>query len=394
MKWPRPEKAAFEIHEDADGVTVACQYWKVRHARCAGGNIAEVTFPHGSGKNIFAAPCSTHMGLGDIRNIYTYSNVADESPELSAAIEGDGVRVVSVSALIDERDDRLSVTVRHTYTHHPWGYVRQRVEIAGLVKDVIQVSIGQPTVANHLDEFGYRPGLYGAGNWKRDPLVHRWQKLHAGASVDDTPVAYESQLPLYFSFLKRGVEGFGWFLGENLDQWYRQLIDIPDIGQFRVDHDGDVDGYVVRLCPMDHWCEGVDLAGPYTFDFFMGLPFVHQNMPTTVCSMGGLLERKIAGGPTCFPSAGEVGLDAEVARRSMDYFGQALELATDDAVRLRVEKASLCACRAMIGTEAWKDDDEKAGLVDQYIALCQGHGMTRAAEHKTADEYFEELRTA
>ena len=98
--------------------------------------------------------------------------------------------------------------------------------------------------------------------------------------------------------------------------------------------------------------------------------------------------------PNCFPSAEEVGLDAEMARKIMDYFSRALELAPDATVRGRVEKASISAHRAMLATEAWKDEQEKAELVDWYIALCQNHGMSHAAEHRLAEDFFAELRSA
>ena len=98
--------------------------------------------------------------------------------------------------------------------------------------------------------------------------------------------------------------------------------------------------------------------------------------------------------PNCFPSAEEVGLDAAMAKKSADYFARALELADDDAVCSRVEKASICTYRARIETEAWESDEEREELIDQYIALCKTHGMTHAAEHKLADDFFAELKSA
>ena len=98
--------------------------------------------------------------------------------------------------------------------------------------------------------------------------------------------------------------------------------------------------------------------------------------------------------PNCFPSAEEVGLDAEMARKIMDYFAGALERAPDAAVRGRVEKAWISAHRAMLATEAWENEQEREELVDRYIALCQSHGMSHAAEHRLAEDFFAELRSA
>jgi len=95
--------------------------------------------------------------------------------------------------------------------------------------------------------------------------------------------------------------------------------------------------------------------------------------------------------PTCFPKAAEVGLTPEVSRKILDYFNQALALADDETVRARVEKASICAYRAMIEAGDM-DDAERKSIVDQYIALAQRYNMSNAAEHKQASVFFEELK--
>ena len=97
--------------------------------------------------------------------------------------------------------------------------------------------------------------------------------------------------------------------------------------------------------------------------------------------------------PGCFPSPQEVGLNAEFARKAFDYFEQALALAEDDVVRARVGKASICAYKAMIVTSDDLEAEERTQLIDRYIALCQRHQMTHAAEHKLASDYFEELKS-
>ena len=96
--------------------------------------------------------------------------------------------------------------------------------------------------------------------------------------------------------------------------------------------------------------------------------------------------------PGCFPSPEEVGLHPEISHKAFDYFEQALNLADDETVRARVEKASICAYRAMIDAGGPMEDAERKALIDQYIMLCQRHNMTHAAEHKEASVFFEELR--
>jgi len=50
----------------------------------------------------------------------------------------------------------------------------------------------------------------------------------------------------------------------------------------------------------------------------------------------------------CFPKPEEVGLNLKIARQALEYFDKALKLASNEEVRARVEKASICAYRAMI----------------------------------------------
>jgi len=96
--------------------------------------------------------------------------------------------------------------------------------------------------------------------------------------------------------------------------------------------------------------------------------------------------------PNCFPKPEEVGLRPEIARKALDYFDQALKLADDETIRERVEKASICAYRAMIEAEGSMTVAEFGHLISRYITLCQRYNMTHAAEHKEASKFFEELK--
>ena len=109
--------------------------------------------------------------------------------------------------------------------------------------------------------------------------------------------------------------------------------------------------------------------------------------------------------PGCFPRPEEVGLNPETARKAFNYFEDALALAENDEVRARVEKASICACKAMIeagGYLEYRDGALRAadlptkysGLIDRYIALCKKYDMTHAAERMAAADYFKVIKAA
>jgi hypothetical protein len=95
--------------------------------------------------------------------------------------------------------------------------------------------------------------------------------------------------------------------------------------------------------------------------------------------------------PNCFPSAEDVGLDAEIARQALNYFAEAHALATDDDIKARVEKASISAHKAMIVAGGELDAAERNALINRYIALCKRYQMTHAAETQLVEEYFKEV---
>jgi hypothetical protein len=96
--------------------------------------------------------------------------------------------------------------------------------------------------------------------------------------------------------------------------------------------------------------------------------------------------------PGTFPSPADVGLNPEMCKKIMDYFNKALALADDDVVKARVEKASICAYRAMLETDGYMSASERTAIIDRYIDLCQRHNMTMASEGMQATTFFEQLR--
>ncbi|HPC16794.1 MAG TPA: DUF4838 domain-containing protein [Candidatus Hydrogenedentes bacterium] len=109
--------------------------------------------------------------------------------------------------------------------------------------------------------------------------------------------------------------------------------------------------------------------------------------------------------PGCFPTAIGVGLTPEVSQKAFDYFQDALAKAGSDEVRARIEKASICAYKAMIlaGGGSWKYEDgvckrqwsepRFANIVDRYIELATRYRLTMAAETVPFPQYVETLKS-
>jgi hypothetical protein len=106
--------------------------------------------------------------------------------------------------------------------------------------------------------------------------------------------------------------------------------------------------------------------------------------------------------PECFPTALEAGLDQELALKAMGWFEEAMNLAPSDTIRMRVEKASLCAYKALLATSGstrFSDGkcyldipEEHATLIDDYITFARKHGLARTAEHRDAESFFAEIK--
>lgn len=104
--------------------------------------------------------------------------------------------------------------------------------------------------------------------------------------------------------------------------------------------------------------------------------------------------------PGCFPTEGEVGLSARRAHRIMDKFNEALSLAKSDEVRSRLEKASICALKAVIATTPFVLEGDRYRIntaaiggdtINRYIELSKRFGLNMTAEEVRAEDYWKEL---
>ncbi len=83
------------------------------------------------------------------------------------------------------------------------------------------------------------------------------------------------------------------------------------------------------------------------------------------------------------------GLTEELGHEGVDYFDEALELAESDAIRDRVEKASICALRLAMGTVWYGTSPENLtpelkadyrSRARKIFALCEKHGVNQHGE--------------
>lgn len=107
--------------------------------------------------------------------------------------------------------------------------------------------------------------------------------------------------------------------------------------------------------------------------------------------------------PTCFPTEASLAINPESARRILEYFQQAMALAQSEAVKTRVEKASICAYRALLSAVQMRlvfEGDKcrldleglPPDLLEIYAGLCAKYQVAMEGEEITVDQYLEASR--
>jgi hypothetical protein len=104
--------------------------------------------------------------------------------------------------------------------------------------------------------------------------------------------------------------------------------------------------------------------------------------------------------PNSFPKPVEVGLNFMVSQQIYSYFLEALKCAHDPIIRLRVEKATIPALRAILATAPiiysegfYKYDPDFVGknILNHYEYLVEKFSMKQGSEKKATSVYIDEL---
>lgn len=291
MNNRHPHPVSYQCKKTSKGLLVSCEYFEVFHSARHGGNIASIRFYHGSNKNIFAAPMSEQIAIGN--GFYMYETANDRKPKISnGTLAGGGVWVEASSSFMSAKGEKLAGRCTHRYEYFPWGYIKQNVivELPKKIENAQSFCIGRLAVDKRLDTFAYRPAPVECEDFRCMSPIMRWYHLKGGESFNDYTAAVTRNLPLYLTMLQWGVEGFDFFLGNDLDQWHRQVLGVPGQGEFRLGYNETFDGYQARFAVAERYQYPFSLAGKYKFEFYMSLPFIREYVPEMVHSFNALLD--------------------------------------------------------------------------------------------------------
>ena len=163
---------------------------------------------------------------------------------------------------------------------------------------------------------------------------------------------------------------------------------------------GGLRNYVISRCIWNPSLDGWKLVEEFCRLHYRGaaqpildyLTVLHESIESSGCH------------PGCASTPEELGLTPELSEKAFMYFENALEMADDDVVRARVEKASICAYKAVLETCAlleYADGQfvvrfpvKYGNLLDRYIALCDRYNMSRTAETQLASDYIAQISRA
>jgi uncharacterized membrane protein len=107
--------------------------------------------------------------------------------------------------------------------------------------------------------------------------------------------------------------------------------------------------------------------------------------------------------PGCFPTEASLCINSVTARRISGFFAEALKLARTEDVHARVEKASLCAQRALLSA-ATMDlkyeegfckpylDGVDVELLERYVRLCAKYHDSMENERINSETYIDTMR--
>jgi hypothetical protein len=114
-------------------------------------------------------------------------------------------------------------------------------------------------------------------------------------------------------------------------------------------------------------------------------------------------ENAIASGlhPNCFGRAKDYAIDENITQAGLEAFSEAMQLAENEKIRARVEKASICAYRAAI-EPIWYVKDKSSiepalaermrPRVKRFLELCNKYGVTHASERSRIEAEGKRLK--
>ena len=288
MKLFHSDPASFQTTRDKNRIIVENRYIRCVHELEHGGELSEAVVKNGTGKNLFASPQSTVVGIieNGAYHCYRSSNSAKTACMIS---EQNGNPVLEFRCgLTDDSGkflDSLEMNHRVEYTH--WGEGLHRVELiaARRIENLGMVQIGTLWPVKSMNCLAVQEAQIQASYAYGSNNVKNWIPLYAGTARSDAEAYISRWLPVSMLVFRRGVEGFQFTLGDQLAQWDSIGGTLPGFQMGFFAYRRDSDSYEMRFSALDCRRDGQYLEGKNVFEFSLAFPFVREQVvPLSPCA--------------------------------------------------------------------------------------------------------------
>ncbi|MBO4491596.1 MAG: hypothetical protein J5944_09580 [Lentisphaeria bacterium] len=271
----------FRLVRSGSSFTLENRYLRCEHDAELGGALVSAVVKNGTGHNLFAAPQQFIVGIHDEGSYHCYhASKAD-----AVAGERDGNPLLEFRSGFEDDSGRIlpGLHLRLTVEYTPWGTADFRAELKAdhRIDDigVVQISTLYPAPRMNCmtlqDSISESPSAVGSNR------VKSWLTL----KPDPHPAYHTCHLPLSMLVFQRGVEGFQFFLGDDLSQWESIGGWLPGLQMGYVAWNEKRKSYEIRFAPLDSPRSGQYLESTMPFDFRIAFPFVREKMvPLSPCS--------------------------------------------------------------------------------------------------------------
>jgi len=244
---------------EKDRVKVSSDYWWLEFDLRNGGRLDTILFPHGSGKNVLAAPLCTYVDH--------WSDGSAPEPRFRSEKKGEVLTLEFSGHLGTVGREPGPVEFQTRWTLSP--FVARAEHTLRFTGDLMvrRVGIASTAVRRDMDEWGLRVGL------TDDPDRRKMAPASFGkASRPGELLFSEHHTPLYWLLFQRDKEGFDLTMASDLAAWESGLAKRGGVGLFEIRVADDDRSLRILQEPLSVPHPLKVAKGEYTFSYYLGLP--------------------------------------------------------------------------------------------------------------------------
>ena len=296
MKPFHSEPAPFQPVREDSRIVVENRYLRIIHDAAHGGEMVEAVVKNGTGKNLFAKPQMSLVGIMEGSAYHCYLS-CNSTADVTVSDRNGNPVLEFRGGLTDSSGNILSgVELLHKIEYTPWGEALHRVILhaASKIEKLGMVQVGTLFPVKRMNCLAVQDAQIQTVGPYTGSKVKSWIPLTGGRTRADIEAYRSRWLPDSMLVFQRGLEGFQMNLGDDLSQWESIGGTLPGTQMGLFTYSRPLDCYEMRLSALDCQREGQYLAaGDTVFDFSIAFPFVQKKVsPLPVCASNILMRNR------------------------------------------------------------------------------------------------------